>query len=217
MRAERVFGVTALLVYGALAACSIENRRQSELQTAGGSVSGAGGQAGRGGHGGRGGAAGRAGARAGGAPGMAEEAGAAGEAGAVSGGAAAGEERDSGLVEVAGEGDASSTRDSGPPSELMPGCTADAGCSALPTCHSGTVKCSVVPFDVYCELSLAVGHSASVACGEAVTVDNESCGACGPVAIEVYYDGTYCWQGVPGCPIEGLAGKFIVPHLPDPE
>jgi hypothetical protein len=175
------------------------------------------------------GSAGRAHNNTGGAPDttQADESGSAGEAGNAASGQGAGQGRggqgrggqgagpnggDVAGAEAGESGAAGSagTGSSGPPAE----CDLDGGsCNGSPpptTCGSPTVQCGVVDPGFSCEFPEFVGVSVSVACGETAKVGTACCGACGCVDVEVYYDGKYCWQGIPGC----WGGKFVEPRLP---
>ena len=89
-------------------------------------------------------------------------------------------------------------------------CDADGGCISL-RAPSENANCAVVSAVSYCEFELFKDVSTTVTCGQTVTVGTANCGACGSVAVEVFYDGSHCWQGMPDC-----TGKFVYPHAPLP-
>jgi len=91
---------------------------------------------------------------------------------------------------------------------------ADGGCvSQCGAQHQSTV-CAVVTPDSLCELQGFVGTSAQVACGQAAIIGTACCGECGCVPVEVFFDGTYCWEGVPTCTVNGLTDQYLDPHAP---
>jgi hypothetical protein len=92
--------------------------------------------------------------------------------------------------------------------------------SGPPTCtNDASVTCTVENTNYTCELPLFADASARVGCGQTATVGTGCCGGCGCVAVEVYYDGRQCWEGIPGCsegPVDAFAGRWFVPHPPSP-
>jgi hypothetical protein len=99
-----------------------------------------------------------------------------------------------------------------PPDE----CDIDGGCVSqcgVPGSAQSAV-CAVVLRDALCELEGFVGASADVACGQRALIGTACCGACGCVPVEVFFDGTNCWQGMPTCTAPELAGHFLNPHAP---
>ena len=90
----------------------------------------------------------------------------------------------------------------------------DGGCASK--CTGETVSCAVESYDTLCEFELFRGTPVTVACGQTATAGIANCGGCGSVAVEVYYDGSLCWEGVPDCPLPELSGKLISPHAPLP-
>jgi hypothetical protein len=123
----------------------------------------------------------------------------------------------------AGLGDRASSDDGGDgasddgtsPDGTSTDCHADiesGSCSA--TCADAGVTCAVEYTPYSCELAQFADASATVACGQTATVGMACCGECGCVAVEVYYDGTQCWDGVPDCPAGALRGAWFNPHTP---
>jgi hypothetical protein len=90
----------------------------------------------------------------------------------------------------------------------------DGGCASK--CTGEIVRCGVESYDNLCEFELFHDTPVTVTCGQTATAGIASCGGCGTVAVEVYYDGSFCWEGVPDCSLEGLSGKFLQPHAPLP-
>lgn len=93
-------------------------------------------------------------------------------------------------------------------------CAADGGCPKQ--CAAASAVCSVIEDPVACEFEKSVGKSARVSCGESAFVSTPNCGSCGEVDVRVYFDGKYCWQGMPDCALPGFTGMFFLPHLPNP-
>jgi hypothetical protein len=109
----------------------------------------------------------------------------------------------------------SAPRDDTGSDSARPDCWPDGGPdSCASNCTEASVICTVVPDTDTCELKEFVGASAQVACGEAAIVGTACCGECGCVAVEVFYDGTRCWEGIPDCSLVGLAGQWFGPHAP---
>jgi hypothetical protein len=131
--------------------------------------------------------------------GEAGQAGGDNEAGAAAGGAA--DSDDAGASNVAANA---------PPTE----CELDGGCAS--NCSGEIVSCAVESFAAACEFESFHDTPATVTCGQTATVGIANCGACGSVAVEVYYDGSHCWQGVPDCPLQEFFGKLVSPHAPLP-
>jgi hypothetical protein len=116
-------------------------------------------------------------------------------------------------------GDDGASMDDASTDSTIPGCTLDGGgpnsCAAL--CTDGGVTCSVVGDPLSCEFEEFSEASAPVACGQTATVGTACCGACGCVAVEVFYDGARCWQGLPDCSQGAAAefdGRWFDPHAP---
>jgi hypothetical protein len=101
-----------------------------------------------------------------------------------------------------------------------PECGTEGGPDAcVVTCTDAGVTCMVEDPGFTCEFLEFAGWSATVACGQAAAVGIACCGGCGCVAVDVYYDGRQCWEGIPGCsrgPVAQFAGQWLVPHAPAP-
>jgi hypothetical protein len=96
-----------------------------------------------------------------------------------------------------------------PPDEIP----ADAGAGAT-DCTNQRATCAVLSQPA-CEFMAFAGATKTLSCGETVAVGTTACGLlCGMVTVELFFDGRYCWQGVPECVLPELAGKFLYPHLP---
>jgi hypothetical protein len=92
-------------------------------------------------------------------------------------------------------------------------CELDGGCAV--TCTGQTADCTVVPVGFACEFDGFVGATQHAECGVNVSVGTACCGGCGCVAVDVFYDGRRCWQGIPDCALDQFAGKVFAPHAPD--
>jgi hypothetical protein len=92
-------------------------------------------------------------------------------------------------------------------------CNLDGGCKASCTADAG-VTCTIAPSNFACELEQYADASADVSCGGTTTLGMACCGGCGCVAVEVYYDGRRCWQGMPDCAISQFTNEFFDPHPP---
>ena len=112
----------------------------------------------------------------------------------------------------AGARDDAGTGADGGTSEPETECNIDGGCAAV--CHGQTARCAVELAGFSCELDQFQGAEATVTCGDKVAVGTTSCGACGSVAVQVFFDGTRCWQGIPDCQQPGFLGTFFLPHDP---
>ncbi|HEX3854986.1 MAG TPA: hypothetical protein VHW01_28685, partial [Polyangiaceae bacterium] len=180
-----------------LGACHIAST-DSAVDEGGGGASAAAGSEDRGGNTAAGGMLPSVTARAG-----AADTGAAGQAGS-------GEAGDSTSGATSGDGGA------GPQSAALDPateeCDVDGGCASK--CTTDTANCAVQFTADDCEFGVYRDVPASVACGQSVTVGIANCGECGSVAVEVYYDGTRCWQGIPDCTLPQFSGKFLNPHAP---
>jgi hypothetical protein len=89
----------------------------------------------------------------------------------------------------------------------------DGGCTSSCTSDRSNI-CTVILDENDCELIELAGAFATVGCGQSATVGTASCGGCGSVAVEVYYDGARCWEGIPDCTLPQFTGKFFDPHAP---
>jgi hypothetical protein len=90
-------------------------------------------------------------------------------------------------------------------------CELDGDCPN--NCPSTSARCTVLNSD-FCEYEAAAGLSAEVTCGETELIKSVDCGGCGRVDVVVFFDGEWCWQGVPDCPVRSVAGQVFLPHLP---
>jgi hypothetical protein len=129
-----------------------------------------------------------------------------------SGEAGVGNEAGDNASGAAGSGDAG-TRNT-PAGTKPTECDVDGGCAS--NCTTEAVSCGVVSFGAYCEFELFHDVPVTVACGQTATVGIANCGICGSVAVKVYYDGSFCWQGIPDCPSQDFSGKLLDPHAPLP-
>ncbi len=99
-------------------------------------------------------------------------------------------------------------------------CSTSSGSSSESSSGSSggsSVTCTVVSDPGSCELQAYAGASATVGPGQTATVGTSCCGNCGCVAVEVYYDGSQCWEGIPSCsqgPVSEFAGTWFDPHAP---
>jgi hypothetical protein len=139
------------------------------------------------------------------------------DAGSAQGGAAghAPEEdagmRDASVVDAGAEASDDAGDDSG--NDESAECDlADGGCVA--TCSGQSVTCTVESVSSACEPNMFADASATVACGQTVTVGTSCCGGCGCVPVQLYFDGKRCWEGMPACALSQFAGKFFDPHAP---
>jgi hypothetical protein len=101
---------------------------------------------------------------------------------------------------------------------MSPDCDANSESgSCAHMCPDAGVGCTVQFATFSCELAEFADASAIVTCGQTATVGTACCGGCGCVAVEVYYDGRQCWEGIPDCPdsaVAGFAGRWFDPHAP---
>jgi hypothetical protein len=130
-----------------------------------------------------------------------------GEAGQAGGGDEAGD-----ASGAAGSGDAGTNN--APAGTTLPECDLDGGCAS--NCTGETVTCGVESYQDFCEFESFHDTPVTVTCGQTATAGIANCGGCGTVAVEVYYDGSKCWEGIPDCPLDGFAGKLVSPHAPLP-
>jgi hypothetical protein len=93
-------------------------------------------------------------------------------------------------------------------------CDVDGG-GCVSKCVHEVANCGVESFAFACEFDLFHDMPAAMTCGQSVTVGIANCGLCGAVAVKLYYDGSYCWQGVPDCAGQSF-GRFVDPHAPLP-
>ncbi|HET7541240.1 MAG TPA: hypothetical protein VFK05_15285 [Polyangiaceae bacterium] len=92
--------------------------------------------------------------------------------------------------------------------------TCDLGGSCLSDCEDRSVTCGVAPSNVACEFQGFTGATAEVSCNRRVVIGTACCGACGCVPVEVYFDGTDCWQGIPECKEGVFSNRMLFPHEP---
>ncbi|MEP7049204.1 MAG: hypothetical protein ABJB12_02580 [Pseudomonadota bacterium] len=121
-----------------------------------------------------------------------------------------------------GEGGSAGEGTSGfvpPPADALPTedqahtqCDLNGGC--VSKCTDQTVTCTVQSLGFACEMEGFVGASKEVACGQRAVVGTACCGGCGCVPVEVFFDGTSCWQGIPACTTFAFTNKFYDPHGP---
>jgi len=94
-----------------------------------------------------------------------------------------------------------------------PSCDLDGSC-IKDDCKDTTVACGVESTGTTCEFEGFKGATAPVSCGQRAVIGMACCGGCGCVPVEVYFDGTHCWQGFPQCEMEEFRNKMVLPHLP---
>ena len=99
-----------------------------------------------------------------------------------------------------------------PVKEVTPECDSEGICTE--GCDAPSVTCVVGTLEIGCEIKQFRGMSATVGCGRTASVGTANCGACGSVAVEVYFDGKQCWEGIPSCSRPEYFGKFLDPHAP---
>jgi hypothetical protein len=77
-----------------------------------------------------------------------------------------------------------------------------------------SATCTVVPDPMFCEFVVAneAGAAAILACGQTANVIQVNCGACGSVWVDLYFDGTHCWQSVYNC-----TNLWLDSHPPSPD
>lgn len=93
-------------------------------------------------------------------------------------------------------------------------CTVSGSCTSS-KCSDQHVSCAIESTGVACEFEGFVGASTDVTCGERAVVGTACCGGCGCVPVEVFFDGSRCWQGVPQCTgLDQFSNKFFDPHAP---
>jgi hypothetical protein len=74
------------------------------------------------------------------------------------------------------------------------------------------VTCGIESNGFACEFEGFLGATADVSCAERVVIGTACCGSCGCVPVEIYFDGTRCWQGMPLCQLPGFNGRLFKPH-----
>jgi hypothetical protein len=115
---------------------------------------------------------------------------------------------DGGAPDASSDNSADAADSQAPPSQ----CDLDGGC--VSQCSNQTAVCAVQSTNLLCELQGFTGASTEVACGQRAVIGTACCGECGCVTVEVFFDGTYCWQGVPTCTVSYLTNQFLEPHGP---
>lgn len=86
--------------------------------------------------------------------------------------------------------------------------------SCISDCREKAVTCAVASVGFACELRALTGAEAPTTCGERATVGMACCGGCGCVPVEVFFDGSHCWEGIPQCELPEFKDKFFEPHAP---
>jgi len=103
---------------------------------------------------------------------------------------------------------------SGPTAEAKPppkSCDLNETCTS--NCEDRAVTCGIDPAGFACEFQGFQGATAEVSCGQRVVIGTACCGGCDCVPVEVYFDGSYCWQGVPQCKLGEFTNQMFFPHL----
>jgi len=98
-----------------------------------------------------------------------------------------------------------------PPAPTEP-CDLDGSC--VTDCKDRTVTCGVESTGVFCEFEGFKGATAEVSCNQRQVIGMACCGDCDCVLVEVFFDGTYCWQGVPECKGIELHNRMFLAHAP---
>jgi len=96
--------------------------------------------------------------------------------------------------------------------DMPPPESCDLNGTCVSKCEDTTVTCGIESHGLACELEGFTGATAQVSCGQRVVIGTACCGECGCVPVEVYFDGSYCWQGVPECKVDALANRMFFPH-----
>jgi len=115
---------------------------------------------------------------------------------------------------AAGSAGASSESESDPLPPPDTSCDLDGSC--ITDCKDRRVTCGIeTNGPVYCEFQGFTGATAQVACNQRAVIGMACCGGCGCIPVEVYFDGKYCWQGMPECSnVDSLSNRMLEPHLP---
>lgn len=74
--------------------------------------------------------------------------------------------------------------------------------------------CKIRSNGINCEFNQFEGQSALIVPGQTAKVGTSCCGTCGCISVQLYYDGFYCWQGVPECDCCNLQGRWLNPYIP---
>jgi hypothetical protein len=87
-------------------------------------------------------------------------------------------------------------------------CDGAGTCASSPNaaCRTCTIRANGA-----CEFNPFVGLGASLAPGQVASIGSVNCGSCGLVTVQVYYDGSRCWEGFPSCP---SFGAWQSPYVP---
>jgi hypothetical protein len=110
----------------------------------------------------------------------------------------------------AGAGSTTDPSPEGDAGQPPPPCDLQGNCSTK--CEDSAATCGVVSGNE-CEFQGFVGATAQVSCGKPSVVGTACCGACDCVPVEVYFDGTQCWQGTPQCKgRDPSQPPFMQPH-----
>ena len=100
-----------------------------------------------------------------------------------------------------------------PPPPPPTSCDLNGSCVSS-SCEDSKLSCGVISTGAFCEFEGFSGATAPTACNQRAVIGTACCGACGCVPVEVYFDGTYCWQGMPQCKEDNLSNRMFYAHLP---
>ena len=137
----------------------------------------------------------------------------AGEAGeAAISGRAVNEDGSAGAAEAGSAGEGPSS-DSVPPSGVDQQHTqCDLHGSCVSKGEDKPVTCGVEALGFACEFDGFVGATTQVSSGKRAVVGTACCGGCGCVPVEVYFDGSHCWEGIPQCTLPQFTDQLFDPH-----
>ena len=93
-----------------------------------------------------------------------------------------------------------------------PSCELDRTCTIEG--EATVVHCAVDYVGFTCEFEGFKGATAEISGGRRAVIGTACCGGCGCTPVEVYFDGTYCWQGIPQCELPQFSDQVFSPHLP---
>jgi len=114
---------------------------------------------------------------------------------------------DHGSAGASGVTDLPSTGD-----DLTSSCELNGNCSSKCEDSDATYTCGVQSLPFVCEFEGFNGATAQVACGERVVLGTTCCGDCGCVQVELFFDGSRCWQGIPDCALPAFKNRLVEPH-----